>query len=134
MVSVGENKYNLKNTKTTHAEEDAIENLESKSKKNLENVNLVVIKTTKTGVLGNSYPCIHCLHAMVEKTYIKGYKINKIYFSNSEGEIECHKLIDILYSRYQHVSSYYSITNYNIEKWYKWRSQSTVLKKRIQFS
>ena len=128
VISIGQNKYKIntfnKSQKkaTIHAEEDAIYKLPPlKRSKRLEDVNLVVIRTSRTGVLSNSAPCIHCLKMMKENAEYKGYKINNIYFSNKDGNIECHRLINLIYSNDLHISSYYKLNNYNMDKWLKWR-------------
>ena len=128
VVSIGQNKYKIKSfsnkNATIHAEEDAINKLPPKKRsKRLEDVNLIVIRTTKTGVLGNSAPCVHCLKYMKEDAEARGYKINKIYYSNSDGKIECHNLNDLITSDILHISAYYKINNYNMTKWFKWRSK-----------
>jgi len=127
VVSIGQNKYVNRTISTSrvaskHAEEAAIDNLPPLKRSNRPmNVNLVVIKTTKTKILGNSSPCIHCLKIMKEKAVLKGYNIIKIYYSNSNGVIVCRRLNDLIISDYLYISSYYKLTNYNVEKWLKWR-------------
>jgi len=128
VVSIGQNKYKIKSfsnkNDTIHAEEDAINRLPPKERsKRFDNVNLIVIRTTKTGVFGNSAPCVHCLKYMKEDAESRGYKINKIYYSNSDGNIECHKLNDLIASNNLHISAYYKTNNYNMTKWFKWRSK-----------
>ena len=138
MVSTGQNKYKIntynssnKNA-TIHAEEDAIHNLPPvKRSKKLEEVSLVVIRTTKHNILGNSAPCVHCLKYMKDNAEARGYKIKRIYYSNSQGEIECHNLISLIASDNLHISAYYKTNNYDMKKWYKWREQIVMDKKYI---
>ncbi len=125
VVSIGQNKYkiNSSNNATIHAEEDAINKLPPIKRSNrLEDVNLVVIRTTKTGILGNSAPCVHCLKYMKDNAVARGYRIKKIYFTNIYGEIECHNLNSLIASNNLHISAYYKVRNYNMKKWFKWRA------------
>lgn len=120
VISYGRNKFNSKGG-TIHAEADAINNLQPKKRRNLISVDILVIKVKRDGSLSNSTPCVHCLKTIVDVPNIKGYKINKVYFSNNIGEIECHKLNDLVNSEHLHISSYYRNTGYNMNKWFQWR-------------
>lgn len=51
------------------------------------NVNLYVIRIGPNETLKNSTPCRHCCLELYKN---KKININKIYFSNSDGLIECH--------------------------------------------
>jgi len=64
-------------------------------------MNLIVIRTTKTGILGNSAPCYHCTKFLSENNSIK---IDKLYYSNSDGEIECIKFTDWVKIGQTHIS------------------------------
>lgn len=123
MLSIGKNKHNTNGT-TIHAESDAINNLPNKKKKTkiLDEVDIIVTRITRHGDFKNSAPCIHCLKSMYENPIKKGYKIKKVYYSNEHGEIECHKLIDLINSEKLYMSSYYRNNKYDINKWYKWRN------------
>jgi hypothetical protein len=125
VLSIGQNKF-FDNGSSIHAESDAINRLKRKTgfrfgKKNVETVNLLVIRVTKTGIFGNSNPCIHCLKDMADKTLLKGYKIDYVYFSNDNNQLECYKLIDLIKTSEIHVSSYYKNSSY-VNKWLKWRN------------
>lgn len=122
VYSLGQNKY-LSSDSSIHAEADAIEHLKLKSRKikNLESVNLLVIRVTKTGLISNSAPCIHCLRKMAEEPLKKGYRIEKVYYSNEYNQLECYKLSELIHSDNLHISSYYKHTKYDINKWFKWR-------------
>jgi hypothetical protein len=124
VVSTGQNKYNTNGT-SIHAEADAINRLPPKSKrsKNLETVSLLVLKVNKTGTIGNSSPCVHCLKTIATKPLEKGYRIDKIYYSTESGTIECKKLTELLGSEELHISAYYRNHNYDMKKWLKWRNQ-----------
>lgn len=58
---------------------------------------------------------------MADKTLLKGYKIDYVYFSNDDNQLECYKLIDLIKTSEIHVSSYYKNSNY-VNKWLKWRN------------
>jgi len=131
IVSIGQNKYKIRSSNsskknaTIHAEEDAINKLPPiKRSKRLIDVNLVVIRTTKTGILGNSAPCVHCLKYMKDNAESRGYRIIKVYFSNADGMIECHNLTSLIASNNLFISSYYKMNNYNMNKWLKWRDRA----------
>lgn len=121
---MGHNKYN-RNSASIHAEVDAINHLPQKKKKlnSITTVSLLVINVDKNGNLNNSNPCVNCLRSIAEQPLIKGYKIDKIYFSNQNGEIECHRLTSLLMAESFHISIYYRHTGFDIEKWYKWRNK-----------
>lgn len=120
MVSTGQNKYRV-NGLSIHAETDAINRLPVKKTKILEKVSLLVIKTNRNCELSNSAPCVHCLKSMSEKPSQKGYRIDKVYYSNGNGEIECKKLTDLLQAGTFHISIYYRNNGYSMERWCKWR-------------
>ena len=84
--------------KTRHAEVDVIEKIKplycgrerNKCKKvnNLKKLNMLVFRTNKKGeCLMNAKPCQNCLNYM-KNINKKGYKIQKIYYTNEEGYIE----------------------------------------------
>jgi hypothetical protein len=64
-------------------------------------MNLVVIRTNKRGDLCNSAPCYHCTLMLSKEKYIK---INKLYYSKSDGNMECIKFDDWINSGTSHVS------------------------------
>ncbi len=69
---------------STHAEIDALNKLKSKKNINLKNrFDLMVIRISKTGILGESRPCFHCLQTL-EKS---GVKIHNVYYSTEKGKI-----------------------------------------------
>jgi deoxycytidylate deaminase len=122
ILSRGENKFI--NNRSLHAEIDAIyklNNLLKKKKNKIDSVNMLVIKVKRDGTISNSSPCINCLKKMTECPI--GYKINKIYYSTNDQNINCEKLIDLINADKLHVSAYYRNTGYNINKWHHWRSK-----------
>lgn len=113
-ISLGINSYK-NHTKTNgasvHAEHDAITRLPVRKSRKLKRINILVIKTSKTGKLGNSKPCYNCIMHMLNLAPKYGYKINYVYYSNDNGDIEKIKLSE-LYSRGDfHYSAYYKFKN-----------------------
>jgi len=108
--------------KTIHAESDAVNRLPPimKINKKKMNINLVVIRVNKLGNLCNSMPCMHCIKMMYIKPRNMGYKIDKVYYSDNNGEIIYCKLNDLLDEEI-HISKFYEITGYDINGWMKWR-------------
>lgn len=73
-----------------HAEHHVINKfLRLKNKPKL--IDLVVVRLSKTGKLGQSKPCFHCLLRINSS----GLKIKNIYYSLSDGTIKCEKLCNI---------------------------------------
>ncbi len=108
ILSYGENISDLKLDKTIHAEHKAIINLPClKRKKNLKKVDIIVVRTTKSGTLGLSKPCYHCLIAMNTLIKEKGYIIEDIYYTNSDGNLERTDLNKLLHDENCHVTKYY---------------------------
>ncbi len=72
----------FKGMPSKHAEMDAINKI--KTKKNLpKKMDMFVIRITKTGLLSESRPCLHCLKAL-EKSKLK---IRYIFYSKKQGFI-----------------------------------------------
>jgi deoxycytidylate deaminase len=80
---------------TVHAEMDVLFTGLNKVK-NIKGMDLIVIRTTKNFVLGNSRPCNHCIEKMIK------IGIRKVYYSNSNGEIVCEYVKDMVK---QHICS-----------------------------
>jgi hypothetical protein len=73
----------FKNFASTHAEIDALYKI--REKRNMPRaINIIIIRISKTGKLGESRPCMHCIDMM---KCIKKFKINNIFYSNSHGDI-----------------------------------------------
>ena len=96
---IGINYYKINNNsmKTRHAEVDVIEKIKPlysgkernkcKKNKNLKKLNMLVFRTNKKGkCLMNAKPCQNCLNYM-NNIHKKGYKIQKIYYTNENGVI-----------------------------------------------
>ena len=68
---------------TVHAEVDALFKYKNINKRKLNDkcIDIIVIRTNKNMKLINSKPCLNCLNI------IKKFKINKIYYSDENGNI-----------------------------------------------
>ena len=88
--SNGINYYEInKNHDTLHAEVDSIMNLPVNKKKKKIKVNMFVSRTNPKGNrLMMAKCCDSCLKYIHTNLPKKGYKLNKIYYTNEEGEIE----------------------------------------------
>ena len=97
---IGMNYYNINNNcmKTRHAEVDVIQKIKPlysgkernkcKKVKNLKKLNMLVFRTNKKGEnLMNAKPCQNCLNYM-KNINKKGYKIQKIYYTDENGEFK----------------------------------------------
>lgn len=101
--------YNSNDDKTVHAEVSSILNLQPlhSPKKNLKKINILVIKTTHTGKIGSSQPCIYCINTMMTLPQKRGYIIKKIYYSNMNGDIIQTTLKNLAESNDFHIPKYY---------------------------
>jgi len=110
-MSYGWNQYyNSNNDRTIHAEVSSILNLPPlvNTKKNLKKINILVIKTTHTGKIGSSKPCMYCINNMNNLPQKKGYQLKKIFYSDVNG--------DIIETTLKHLSESDEV---HIPKWYK---------------
>ena len=83
-----------------HAEIDAIGKI--KKWKNLPDaIDIFVIRLTRTGLLSESRPCIHCLMSMV----LSRLPIRNIYYSTSTGEIAVECIKSMVSTKTNYVSS-----------------------------
>ena len=90
-----------------HAEDMAIDKLPHINCKRRKKINILVIRITSSSnsekyKLVNSQPCKNCVEKM---SYIQGYKVKKIYYSNENGEIVCCKLRDLA-NKSQHITKF----------------------------
>jgi hypothetical protein len=97
-------RYNNEDIRT-HAEIDAMAKLKSKMirhhiKKQII-VDLYVIRHTKTGLLTESAPCLHCT---IELSKNKWLKINKLFYSRNNGTIDCIKFTEWVKKKDHHIS------------------------------
>lgn len=80
--------------KSIHAEVDAIYKLQNNNN-NVKKINIMVIRITKTGKLCNSKPCEQCIRDLKILVPKKGYKLEWIFYSDSNGQINRMKLHNI---------------------------------------
>ena len=94
-VSVGHNYYPTVPVKggTVHAEVSAGERLKGQVNNKVKKLDLIVIRTSKTGKLGSSAPCLHCLEYLQN---LHGIRIKNVYYSDADGEIVCCRLKDLV--------------------------------------
>jgi hypothetical protein len=79
---------NNRGSGSIHAEVNAIANLiPLPRQKHKKSINLLVIRTSKTGKLGESKPCIKCLYDISTLPQKKGYIIRNVSYSNSNETI-----------------------------------------------
>jgi cytidine deaminase len=109
LLSYGENVHKCQNWKwTVHAEEKAIENLPAlPRKKHLKPVDMIVIRTSKIGCFGNSKPCAHCISKMTYRLPDKGYRLDKIYYTDGDGKMTIQKFTNLQNEPHHHVSTFY---------------------------
>lgn len=98
----------------THAEKHCLDNIKRTSY--LKQIDMLILRTSPTGKLGISKPCVKCLLDMFKLPKIKNYIIRNIYFSNNSGEIECKSLTEIINDNDFHVSQYYVNHNFEFSK------------------
>jgi hypothetical protein len=124
VLCTGQNKSYVDGS-SIHAEVDAINHLPPRKNwnKRLLIVDLLVVRISKSGNLGNSAPCIHCLRTMTHLPHKMGYHINKVYYSNPEGQIVHYKLDDLIAIDEMHVTSYHRSNGFNIKNYLKWRAK-----------
>lgn len=83
-----------------HAEIDAMGKI--KKWKNLpDEIDIFVIRLTKTGILSESRPCLHCLMSMV----LSRLPIRYIYYSTSSGEIAVECIKTMVSTKTNYISS-----------------------------
>ena len=103
-------------TAEIHAEQDAINKLKPlKYKKNLESINILVIRLSSKNKLQSSKPCANCIESMKNNPTKKGYKIQNVYYSDSEGNIIKTNLVS-LDNEEKHISGFYKLKLKNLRK------------------
>ena len=113
----GENKHNSGDT-TIHAEKDVINRISFKHKnkkkiKNKKKYNLIIIKVSRfQRNIGMSRPCEKCLIMLRRLELNSGIKINKIIYTNEDGNIIKTNLHKLLCMNDHHISSYYKNSGY----------------------
>ena len=71
-----------------HAEYDALTKLMPiRRKKKLESINLLVVRLSSKNKIQSSKPCFNCIETMKKFPPKIGYKIDNVYYSDSNGDI-----------------------------------------------
>jgi cytidine deaminase len=89
IISFGTNKYkDVEGLEPTiHAERDVLSKLPTIKNKKTVHINILVVRFTKYRKTGPSKPCHDCVQAMHQIPECKGYKIQRIYYSDYDGKI-----------------------------------------------
>jgi len=94
-----------------HAEHNALLKLQPlRSKKRLAPIDLLVVRLSTSNKLQSSKPCNNCIQIMSRIPQQKGYKLQNIYYSNSDGDIVKTNLSK-LENEEQHYSRFYKRTS-----------------------
>lgn len=80
-----------------HAEMDAIKHLKIKNKKRL-TLDLIVIRINNSGKLLLSMPCYNCIKQLRR---LKNIKINKIHYSDENGNIISKRFVQLFNNSYK---------------------------------
>ncbi|NBP66080.1 MAG: hypothetical protein EBU66_15640 [Bacteroidetes bacterium] len=119
LVNYGENIYKDRANivkSSIHAEVNAMNKLPTlRRNKKPKKVDLLVIRTSRTEVLGNSKPCIHCILQLKEGLPLKGYILNTVYYSDTEGKIHKVKFSELIDDTDPHMSRFYKEKNMQIK-------------------
>lgn len=98
-----------------HAEHHAILNLPPLPKKHhLKKIDMIVIRTSKTGLLGMSKPCINCVFKMYTMPKEKGYRICNVIYSDNNGGFVSTTLEKLLHDSEVYMSSFYRNNNFKL--------------------
>jgi hypothetical protein len=90
-----------------HAEYDALTKLMPiRRKKKLESINLLVVRLSTKNKIQSSKPCFNCIETMKKFPPKIGYKIDNVYYSDSNGDITKTNL-KILDEEEKHYSHYF---------------------------
>ena len=92
---------------STHAEMDVLRKIYKSSQipntnKRIEKFDVLVIRLSKTGKIGSSRPCFHCISSMMNTPIAK---IQYVYYSTNDGKIVREKLDTMLESELTIVST-----------------------------
>jgi hypothetical protein len=95
--------YMICNDRSVHAEIDFMKKLNKQYTFSPRiKINLLVVRLSKTGIIGESRPCYHCLCKLQKYSHIIKY----IYYSTSDGKINRELLTqNMLNSHKTHISS-----------------------------
>lgn len=108
VLAYGENRFvGVEGRWTEHAERAAISKLPSRPRRRrLDAVDMLVIRTSKTGLFGNSRPCLHCILCMAHDLPERGYRLRRVYYFDDQRAMR-ETGLDTLCSEPPHVSVYY---------------------------
>ena len=119
VVSYGYNNHNNMHIKcSTHAEKSAIDNIKIQ-KSYIKALDLIVVRTSPTGKIGSSKPCVKCLIDLCRLPKKKNYYIRDVYYSDERGEIQCKSLIQLIEDGDFHLTQFYANNNFEYKKWFK---------------
>lgn len=108
ICSYGFNKLVPNDARSIHAEQDALMGLKPNKYRNRKKaVNIMVVRISRMGKLQSSKPCMYCIEAMMNTGVHRGYKINKVFYSNSDETISYETLYNMHSNPNKHVSSYF---------------------------
>jgi len=68
---------------------------------------MIVIRTSRSGLFGNSKPCAHCISKMTHRLPEKGYRLDKIYYTDVSGNMTIQKFSALQKEPEHHVSTFY---------------------------
>ena len=97
IISFGVNKYKDVGglEPTIHAEIDVLSKLPTIKNKKLTHINILVVRFTKYRQIVASKPCHDCVNTMNKLPESKGYKLHRIYYSDSYGNVVRTNLRDL---------------------------------------
>jgi cytidine deaminase len=78
-----------------HAEIDAINKLKKFHKNQKIKIDILVLRVKRNGEYGMSKPCQNCIGKMDKIAMVRGYVLNKIYYSLDNGNFECNSITDL---------------------------------------
>ena len=115
LVNYGENYYKQDDTpfmSSIHAESNAMSKLPYLPRhKRPKKVDLLVIRVNKGGSMGNSKPCIHCILTLKRYLPLKGYHLDTIHYTTTNGCIISAKFSELMNEENPHMSKFYKGKN-----------------------
>ena len=118
VLAYGENRFvGVDGRWTEHAERAAISKLPSlPRRRRLDPVDMLVIRISKTGMFGNSRPCVHCLLSMLGMPD-RGYVVRRVYFFDDLRALHVTDMGELLHGPDPpHVSVYYRTRGMVVKK------------------
>lgn len=104
-IIIGENTYNTITKISTHAEMNALSKIEKynnyKTIGQRQKYDILVIRIGKTGKLGISRPCYHCINSLQNSNV----KIRNVFYSTKTGKIVKEKLSEMNDQSFTHISA-----------------------------